>query len=364
VKITGIQLIWILFTVEVVMAVWLRVSPAIEVSRQDAWISMLVAGMIGAAITYLVVQLSVLHPGQSLAVFSRKLLGRWVGGLLVLPYLVAWYILAGDVLRSFADFVHLILLDRTPLWVIMLLMAGMMTAMTVYIGMNGIARFCEIAGPLTLVTLVVSFLFNAGNADLANLLPVFADTGWRNILKASYPPASFFGESFLLLVIVSMLQHPGKALKRSMTSLLMTVALVLASTVTVLLVFGPNVSAKMRFPYFMLVRSINILDFVQNVDIFVLCIWVFGVCAKISFYLFLASSEMAHCLGVKDWRRIVWFSAPLILAIAVAIPNESAIGALQQLWRQIVIPVCGVAIPLLLLFATAISRRRAASHAK
>ncbi|MBB6734660.1 endospore germination permease [Cohnella zeiphila] len=359
-KITGTQLFWILFTVEVVMAVWLRISPAIEVSRQDAWISMLVAGMIGAAITFLVVCLSLQHPGQSLAVFSRKLLGKWVGGLLVLPYLASWYILAGDVLRTFADFVHLILLDRTPLWVIMFLMAAMMTVMTGAIGMNGIARFCEIAGPLTLITLILSFLLNIGNVNLSNLFPVIADTGWKNILKAAYPPASFFGESFLLLVIVSMVQRSDKALLRSMTSIITIVGIVLVSTIMVLFVFGPNVSAKMRFPYFTLVRSINILDFIQNVDIFVLFIWVFGVCAKISFYLFLTSFEMANCLGLKNWRKVVWFSAPLIVAIAVAIPNETAIEMLQKLWRLIVIPLCGIAIPMLLLLATAISKRREA----
>lgn len=362
-RITGIQLFWILFTVEVVMAVWLRISPAIEVARQDAWLSMLIAGVFGAGITFLVVRLSLLHPGESLAVFSRKLLGKWIGGLFVVPYLISWYILAGDVLRSFADFIHLILLDRTPLWIILILMAVMMTIMTAVCGMNGIARFCEIAGPLTLATLIVSILLNAGNTDISNLFPVFADTGWRSILKASYPPASFFGESFLLLAIVSMVQHRSKALSRSMTGLMTTVALVTASTVMVLLVFGPNVSAKMRFPYFMLVRSINILDFIQNVDILVLFIWVFGVCAKISFYLFLTSSELAHCLGVKNWRKVVWFGAPLIFAIALAIPNETAIEMLQREWRQIIVPMCGVGIPLLLLLATAIHRLKPAKGA-
>lgn len=95
----------------------------------------------------------------------------------------------------------------------------------------------------------------------------------------------------------------------------------------------------------MLVRSIDILNFIQNLDIFVIFIWVFGVYAKLSFYLCITSSELANCIHVKDWRKVIWVGAPMIFIISCFIPNESTIEFLHELWRILVIPLCGVGIP-------------------
>ncbi|AZN39223.1 GerAB/ArcD/ProY family transporter [Paenibacillus albus] len=356
VKLTRIQLFWIVATIEIVMAVWLRISPAIAQAKQDAWLSIFIGGLMGLVITFFVVHLSMLHPNESLAEFSQKLLGRWLGRLAIWPYLTAWFILAGDVLRTFADFVHLILLDSTPVWVIMLMMLALMIYMTLVGGISGIARFCEIAGPVTIAALIVSFLLNLGNIEWHYMKPFYADSGWQAIVKASYPSASFFGESLMLLVIVSYLEKPKKAMATSLLSVAVTILFVIAASVMCLLVFGPNVSAKLRFPYFMLVRTIDIFNFIQNLDIFVIFIWVFGVFAKLSFYLFLTCSEMARSTRIKDWRKLVWFSAPMIFVIAAIIPNEDSIELLQKLWRLIVIPVCAIGVPLILWIVTLVKK--------
>ncbi|MDQ1914057.1 endospore germination permease [Paenibacillus sp. GD4] len=354
---TGVQIFWIVVTIEVVMAVWLRIAPAITTSKQDAWLSMLVGGFMGIGVTFLAVRVSMLHPGQSLAIFSQKLLGKWLGRLIVLPYVAAWYLLAANVLRTFGDFVHLILLDKTPVWMIMLLMTILMTYITYYCGIQGIARFCEIVGPIIILTLVISFILNVRNVEWKQIFPIYFDSGWSQILQGSYAPASFFAESFMLLVIVSYMQNPKHALSRSMYSMGAVIFMVIAATFMVLLVFGPNVAAKLRFPFFMLVRSIDILNFIQNLDIFVIFIWVFGVYAKLSFYLCITSSELANCIHVKDWRKVIWVGAPMIFIISCFIPNESTIEFLHELWRILVIPLCGVGIPLLLWIITAVQKK-------
>ncbi|GLX70608.1 GerAB/ArcD/ProY family transporter [Paenibacillus glycanilyticus] len=356
-KITGWQVFWIVAIVEVVMAVWLRISPAIEMAKQDAWMSMLISYAIGGVITFLVVKVSMQHPGRSLAEFSQDLLGPWLGRLLLLPYFTAWFILSGDVLRSFADFIHLVLLDKTPVWLLMVLLIGAAVYLTGTSGITGIGRFCEIAGPVTILTLLVSFLLNAANVKWNNLQPLVGDAKLTEIITASLAPSSFLAESFMLLVLLSFLTSSKHVMGKSMLSVGLTGMMLFLSTIMVLLVFGPTVAQELRFPYFMLVRSINILNFIQNVDILVLFIWIFGVFAKISLYLFITSYELGKCLRVKSWKRLMWFSAPLIFLIAMWIPNEAAIVLLQDLWEMIVIPVCAVAIPLCLLIVTSAKKK-------
>ncbi|QHW29658.1 endospore germination permease [Paenibacillus rhizovicinus] len=353
-KLSGWQLFWIVATAEIVMAVWLRISPDVEMAKQDAWVSMLIACIIGVFITYLVVKVGMKHPGKTLAQFSQEILGSWLGKIVLLPYFTAWFILSGDVLRSFADFIHLILLDKTPVWLLITLLLGAAIYLTGTSGITGIGRFCEIAGPVTILTLLLSFLLNAGNVKRSNILPLFGDASLSEISRASLAPASFLAESFMLLVLLSFVSSPKHVMRKSLTSVLFTGIVLAVTTVMVLLVFGPLVTQDFRFPYFMLVRSIDILNFVQNLDILVIFIWIFGVFAKISLYLFITSYEMAHWLHVKSWKRLMWFSAPVIFIIAMVIPNEASILLLQKLWETIVIPVCAIAIPLCLWIVTSV----------
>ncbi|WP_317979562.1 GerAB/ArcD/ProY family transporter [Paenibacillus glycanilyticus] len=356
-KITGWQLFWIVATAEVVMAVWLRISPAVKIAEQDAWLSMLLACLLGGAITVLVVKVGMLHPGQSLAQFSRELFGPWLGKIVTLPYFTAWFILSGDVLRSFADFLHLVLLDKTPVWVLMAMILVAAIYLTGTSGIKGIGRFCEIAGPLTILTLLVSFLLNATNAKWINLLPVVGDASLTEIVSASFAPTSFLAESFMVLVLLSFVSNPKHIVRKALASIWLTGGMLILSTLMVLMVFGPTVAQELRFPYFMLVRSINILNFIQNVDILVIFIWIFGVFAKMSLYLFITSYELAQSFRIKSWKRLFWFTAPLIYIIALAIPNEAAIMTLQRLWETIVIPVCAIGIPIGLWIMTSAKRK-------
>ncbi|MFC4807993.1 GerAB/ArcD/ProY family transporter [Paenibacillus sp. GCM10023250] len=356
-KLTGNQVVWIIATSELVMEVWLRISPAIETARQDAWISMLLAGLIGVVLTFLAVRVSMLHPGQTLVKYSQKLLGKWFGRAIVLPYFAAWYMLSIDVLRSFADFIHLILLDQTPVWLIELLMVALMAYITFTGGITSIGRFCEIAGPLTVITMFFTFVLSKGNVDWSQLAPVFNDISWKQVAKASAAPGSFFGETFMLLSVIAFMHKPEKAMSRSMIGLLVTILGVFAATLMVLLVMGPNLSAEFRFPYFMIVRSINILNFIQNVDIFVIYVWVFGVFAKLSLYLFLTSYEMSNWLNIKDWRKMILFGAPLMFISAIMVPNQTWIIMFQKLWQDAIIPICGIAVPLLLWILSAARKK-------
>jgi spore germination protein KB len=356
-KLSGLQLLWITVTTEVVAIIGLRISPAIVISKQDAWLSMLVASGIGAAITFLFVRLSLLHPKQTLTQFSQNLLGKWIGRIIVLPYLLAWYLASAGLLRSFVDFFHLILVTRTPQWIIMLLLLGLTIYITYSAGITGIGRYCELMGPIIIFVLLLSFVLNIGNMDFHHLLPVYFDSGWLNIVKGSLAPAFYFAGPFALLVLISFMPNPQKALSKSMLGVAVSAIMVFTATLMVLLIFGPALSAKLRFSYFMYVRTIDIFNFIQNVDIVIMFVWIFGVSAELSLYFFIFSYETAHWLNVKNWKQIIWFSAPAIFILAVSIPNENVFTLMDEFWNSVIYPVCGIGIPLLLWLLSAIKKK-------
>ncbi|MBO7743173.1 endospore germination permease [Paenibacillus sp. MWE-103] len=355
-KLSGSQMVWIVVT-QVCQIIGIRMTPAIELAKQDTWLSMLVGGCIGIALTLLVVHLSILHPNQTLTQFSQALLGKWLGRIIVLPYLISWYIFCAGLLREYPGFLQPILLDRTPLWIIMLLLLGLMIYLTYTAGITGIGRLSEFMGPVIMITLVVSFILNIVNADWHNLLPVYADSEWKNIVKGSLGPAFWFPGPFTLLVVIAFMNNPKQALSKSMLGVGITVFMVFASTLMVLMVFGPDLAAKIRFSYFLYVRTINVLNFIQNIDIFFMFIWIFGVTVQLSLYLFVASYELGQWLNHKNWRKLLLFIAPAIFIMAVMIPDETALTSYDKFWSAVVFPVCGIGIPLLLWILSIVKKK-------
>jgi spore germination protein KB len=355
-KLSGSQLVWIM-VIEVVAIIGINISPAILIAKQDTWIAMLVAGGIGMALTFLVVHLSILHPHQTLTQFSQALLGKWLGRLIVLPYLIAWYTLSAILLRDFSGFLQPILIDRTPLWIIMILLLGLIVYLTYSTGITGIGRLCEIVGPIIIIVLIVSFLLNVEKVNWHYLLPVYADTGFKNIVKGAIPPAVWLPGPFTLLVIVAFIKNPQKAIPKSMLGVGIVVAMVLTSTLMIIMSFGPNLAAQIRFSYFSYVRTIDILNFIQNLDIFIIFIWIFGVTAQISLFLFVASYETAQWFNIKNWRRTGWFCIPPIYIMTLLVPNQTSILTFDKFWVYVIFPVCGIVIPLFLWIITIVKRK-------
>lgn len=356
-KLTGAQVIWVLATVQIVLIIWLRISPAIRATGQDAWMTMILAVLFSIPLALLVVLLCAKHPNETLVGFSEKLLGKWLGKMITIPYLLLWIALPAGGLRLFGDFIHLFLLDETPVWLIMLFMVCLMTYITYTGGISGIGRFCEIAGPIAILTLIASFVLNIGSLKGTNLLPVYAYSGALRMLKESVSPGSFMAEATVLLAVLPFLKQPRQAYSRTLIGVGVTGVMTVIATAIVLLVFGPDVAAKLKFSYFMLVRYINILDFIQNMDIFVIFIWIFGLLARLSLFLFISSYETAQWLRIRGWRRLIWVGAATIYATAVFIPNESYFTITDEKWPVFVFPVVGVAIPALLLMVSMVKQR-------
>ena len=169
-KISTWQLFWMFTTLEISMSIWLTISPTIEIAKQDAWISLAVAGFIGLAVTMILVRVSQRHASHTLVEFAQKLFGKWVGKLISLLYIVVWYSVCADILRIFSLFIKQILFHDTPVWIISGLMMAAMVYITVAGSVEAIARFSEMAGPLIIAGIVISFALNIPNFLLVSLI--------------------------------------------------------------------------------------------------------------------------------------------------------------------------------------------------
>ncbi len=349
-KLSRRQFFWIFATFEFGMTALLTVTPAIEAAKQDAWISFIVASLAALMITLMALKLSLYYPKQTLVEITQTILGKWAGKIAIIPYLLMWYSVIGIILRQSSDFIAISMFDKTPIYMIALLILFLLIYVTYQGGISGIARCSEIAGPIIYLILITALFLSLSNIHLQPILPIYADSQWLNIVKGSLSPLSFFGESIMVLMLT-----PFAKDKNITSSVMWGVAIACFTTcisvAIVIMTFGPILGSRIWYPFLLIVRFISIIGFIQNIDVLIVTAWILSTFIKLSLYFFITSYGTAQWLNIKNWRRVIWFVAPISYTFGLIFPNVavSSMEYPKYYWIPVVLPVNMVGIPLFLL---------------
>ena len=135
--------------------------------------------------------------------------------------------------------------------------------------------------------------------------------------------------------------------------------IVTLAAVCVLLTFGPEISGKLRHPSFDLASYISVMDFIQNLEIIAIIVWILSVFIKLSVYFFLVCYGTAQLFKLKDWRKMIWIAAIFFFALAQFYPGTAyTFGYMKTYWIYYALPINAVGIPLLLRIIATIRKRK------
>ncbi|MGQ7889296.1 GerAB/ArcD/ProY family transporter [Paenibacillus sp. WC2504] len=348
------------FSIEMAMTLLSSQSIAIQMAKQDAWMSFLLGGVFACGITFLIGALSRRYPELTFVEFSRKILGGWLGKLVVIPFLAAWIFISGTLLRQFANFIQMIMFDRTPISVLMLMMILIVISLVGLGGIEAIARCSQLVGPIILAIIIVIMCLSFNNYEWEQILPVFTDSGFQSIFQGSLAPVSVLGDTVFLLIVTKFMENSRQGTNSAVWGVAVGSFISSILTLTALSIFGPELSAKILFPTFEMMRYVSVMEFIQNVEIFSTVIWFFSVFIKLSVYLFAASYGISQLSGIKRWKHTIWIVAPVIFILAWLFPQDGLYASHIQIQFgiQYLLPTEFIGIPLLL-FTVAFIRKRA-----
>ncbi|MFC4766450.1 GerAB/ArcD/ProY family transporter, partial [Effusibacillus consociatus] len=315
-RVSGNQIFWMIATMEIGMTILLTITPSVTEAKQSAWISALVAGGFGIFVAFLGTKLSLLYPRQTLIEYSQTILGKWLGKVIVIPYLIMWFINCGIILRQSAEIIVEYILPGTPLSVVILSL-GLAIVFATLSGIEVIGRLSEMLGPVILVMILIALFLSFNNMKWENLLPVYPEGGLMSILKGAIGPAGFLGEVMMVTMFVSFMSKPTQAPSKTILAVGIASLFISVSMLFVLAILGPNVAGRMWYPFFTMVQMISIADFLTNVDAIVIVIWVGSVFIKLCLYFFIASFGSAQWLNVPKWTRMVWFVFPVATGLSL-----------------------------------------------
>jgi spore germination protein KB len=355
------QLFWLIYLIEAFYVF----SPVIDIVKQDVWIAILLASIGVMAITLLSNKLSLRYPGKTIIEYSQEILGKWLGKIIILPYLLIWFMTSIVHLRGTVDFVHQSLLRYTPVLMVALLMMIVVTYVTIKGGITAIGRLSLVVGPLLLLINIIPLFLNFPSIEWEYLQPVLSDSNWKDMLKGTYTATGMMAEGALLpLMLLAFTSNPKDGGRKLLWGNSFILLWTILASILIIATFGPNVASNaVLSPWDMYIKSISILDFLQNLDVAAVFVWMFHECTRIALWLFITSYGMGQLLKIKNWRIVTWILVPTALILVLFTMNITFLSSIYLKFILVpwIFPIYIVAVPFLLLI---VSRIRHGAGAK
>lgn len=291
------------------------------VQTPDAWISILLGGilaMIGGALTVILCRR---YPGKTIFQFSTEVVGTAVGKVLNILASLYFIVVAGFETRILAELVSTYLLQTTPDKVMMIVFIWVGVYLAVG-GINPILKAFEMYFPIVIVLLVGILLLSMKKFDINNMRPFFG--------KGILPVVRGVGNSFMVyagyeivMVIIAVMEEPQKAMKSMLLGLLITVIVNTAVVVITIGVLTVDEINNLTWPTSSLVAEIDFPGgFIENFKLFFVIIWI--ICIYTSFVgaLYIAGLGLSQTLNVK-YSNALYAILPFVYVTAL-IPHDLA----------------------------------------
>ena len=261
--------------------------------------------------------------GRGLSGVFTELLGPVPGRLLTGLYGLWFVFYAGFLLRTGAERFLTTVYPGAKAWLFVLVMA-LLCALAAAGRLLPLARAAMLLRPLMLALILGIALLTAKDLDLSLLLPPPASE-LRAEWIAALETANALSVAFFLGFAGGHLERPLRP--RDWAPWLAALpGLIALMTVECLGMFGPELTAKLRYPYFMLVRDLTVLGALERLEPAVIALWVFPDFLLISLLLWLAADNLRFCCAAGNKGTLL----PLLCAAAAAAAALALPGALSD----------------------------------
>lgn len=336
------------------------VIPSILASnaKQDVWI----AGFIGLGFGLLVIPLyfsiASKYPGKNFAEILELTLGKWIGKVVSVFYLVTFvFLLCVFVLRDIGDFMVTVMMVETPNQAIHISFL-VIVIFSVRLGLETFARAGELFLPWVIMLYIVMVATIAPQVDLRYAQPIF-EQGIKPILNSSFSFLTFpFLEMIIFLMIIPYVNKPSETRKGLMIGITIGgVSLIIIAMLSILVV-GVEETAESIYSSYDLAKQINLGGFFQRVEAMMAFIWFTTVFMKLTILTYVFSLGIAQTFGLDDYKPLTLPIGLLMYVLANNIfPNISFLIEFTET-MQIHVFLYGFILPLFIWLITLVRKNK------
>lgn len=323
------QLAVIIFSFEVGSTVVVGIG---NDAKQDAWIAVAIAMVLGAGlITFYIFMLRKL-PGKNLFEILSFCFGKWLGRLIGFFYILYFFYIAARVLRDFCELIITTIFVKTPIEVIAFSIMFVLVYVF-YLGIEVFGRTTEVFIPyvFSFILLIGLAIYLSGEMEFKNLQPILPE-GAGPVLKAVFPGLLTFpfGETITFMVIIPYVSRIEKSGKVSVLAVLGSGIIIIYSIVIQIATLGVSTKGRENFPLLLAAREISLMEFIERVDLVIVFIVMLGIIAKVGVF-FYGGLKGLEFLIQKPYRLVIFPVGMIIAYCATQISSNYAEHILEGL---------------------------------
>lgn len=309
-RISNFQLYCMLLILVAPVAVLEQPHRLIHIAHNNGWWLFITAILPGMLLVFMYSYI-IKKSSQPFPVLLEQHLGKFLGKTLGCFYIFAFFLTCAFNLRVFIEFMKMIVLPATPISIFIgvILFLGFVA---IKIGLSSIARISEIIMPLGLsFTFIITIISVSNHPTFERILPI-AWGGFKTFGIGTFIATSILGKMMPVLSFAYFLPDIKKAPAIMMKVLATYVALLTFVTICLITTLGIFPSMSYVFPTFNMIRLAHIGEFVQNLDIVFISVWILGVFGAVTINWFIGCFTIQKVFNLQDYR---FLAAPSMFII-------------------------------------------------
>lgn len=301
-KITPLQVMMLMIVSRLSLTlVYFGMPPGVD---QDVWWQSFPAALTSLVPVFILSRIWRRFPEQSLFAVSEQVLGKWLGGLINLLYLLFFALLLSLNIRMVGDFFISAFLPRTPIMIV----TGVLILLAVWAtraGIEVIGRAAQVVFPLLVGSILLIILLWGREMKLEYLLPLkLRLTGPLPHLQDMINVSARMVEVVWLGLLAPSVNQPEGLMRAVVKAHLWLGAVWVLMNITIIGVLGRTIDPYF-FPFYDVVREIQVADFLERIDSLFLAVWLFGMFLRVSALLWSLSVGAAQWVRARDYRPLV-----------------------------------------------------------
>lgn len=334
--------------------------------NQDVWL------LIPISVIYtLFFSIPLLYLGNKFAGFSlldyvELILGKVFGKVIYILYFLFFFTICFMQMAAIQDFIHTVILRRTPVYVILFFMAAVCIFLVIH-GLETIARITQIFGIAILLSVVIFSLLAIGEMNFEAFLPILKESRLTDLNFGGMLEGAMFSDFIILYMLAPNLKQGTNLTKIISITVSAYLVIFLIMVVSVQATLGIYNAKHVSYAYYTYTQQIHISDLIQHIESLNVTSLFFAVFIKFSIYLYLASTSLTRVFNYKN-SKLFLIPIPLIIVGVLSWTNVGKDSILDNIISIRIAPyifiVFTFVLPLIILTVYLFRRKKITSKIK
>ncbi|MBT2604789.1 GerAB/ArcD/ProY family transporter [Bacillus sp. ISL-53] len=290
-----------------------------KINSSDGWIVLILNGIAIALFICLLVVLLKKHKVADYYTYMEEAYGKWLSKLIGLVVVVYFIGVASFEVLAMSEMVRFYLLEETPVEIVILTL--ILASVHLLTGkIKAIAKACVFFLPLTIVIVLLIYLFSLRVVELKNLQPVLSK-GILPVMKGmGSGTLSFFGIE-LFIFLFGVVKNQNKVKSGALIGFFIPLILYIITYVLVVATLTVPEVIAVTWPTISFIQSYEVTGiFLERLELFLLITWMLQFFLTHSIYYYFAAEGMTRIFNNSYTTNLIVL-VPIVFFLA-KIPKD------------------------------------------